>query len=66
MPDADRLRARLAAAGAEIPDDLMPLVLAVAGELVAALDRLLTLDLGDVEPFIPSRRLEDAVRTEGR
>jgi hypothetical protein len=57
----DRFRTRLAAAGADVPDEFLGLVLAMAGPLVTAIDALAALDLRDVEPFVPSRRLvEDA------
>jgi hypothetical protein len=53
MDDAERLRQRLAAAGAEIPSEIVDLVVIAAGPLVTALDDLVTLDLADVEPFTP-------------
>jgi hypothetical protein len=57
----ERFRTRLTAAGADVPDELLGLVLAMAGPLVTAIDALAALDFGDVEPFVPSRRLvEDA------
>jgi hypothetical protein len=57
----ERFRTRLAAAGADVPDELLGLVLAMAGPLVTAIDALAALDLGEVEPFVPARRLvEDA------
>src|SRR5581483_11199199 len=43
MTDEERLRRRLIA----------------AGPLVAAMDELMRLDLGDAEPFCPARRLPD-------
>jgi hypothetical protein len=59
MSDEDRLRQRLAAAGASIPEEILGLVLATAGPLVTAIERLAALDLGDTEPFVPARRLPD-------
>ena len=57
----DRFRTRLAAAGAEVPEELLGLVLAMAGPLVTEIDALATLDFAGAEPFVPSRRLvEDA------
>jgi hypothetical protein len=51
MGEAERLRERLAAAGAEIAPEIVELVVAAAGALVTSLDDLGALDLGDVEPF---------------
>ncbi|HZP41251.1 MAG TPA: hypothetical protein VFD84_07045 [Candidatus Binatia bacterium] len=59
MTDEERLRRRLVAAGADIPDAALSLVLMAAGPLVAAMDELTRLDLGDAEPFCPARRLPD-------
>jgi len=57
MQERDRFRERLAACGADIPPDLVDIVLLAAGPMVTSLDALVALDLADVEPFIPARRL---------
>jgi hypothetical protein len=57
MTDVERLRERLLAAGGFLPDELLEVVTMTAGALAAAHDRLLALDLGDVEPFCPACRL---------
>jgi len=62
MTETERLRQRLAAAGAEIPDALVELITAMAGPLLGAQDRLVELDLGTVEPFSPATRLVDDAR----
>jgi hypothetical protein len=59
MPGHEELRRRLAAAGADLPDELVDLVVQAAGALATALEDLVGLDLGDAEPFVPSRRLVD-------
>ena len=55
----ERLRARMAAAGVELPPELTDVVAMAAGPMISALDALLALDLGDLEPFSPARRLPD-------
>ena len=63
MSDRERFRERLAACGADVPAELVDVVLLAAGPMVTALDALVALDLADVEPFVPARRLpEDAPR----
>lgn len=57
MDDLDRFRQRLVAAGVQLPDDMLPLLAVIAGPMVAALDGLIALELGDVEPFDPARVL---------
>ena len=52
-------RQRLAVAGADIPEDLLSIVFMTAGPLVSAVETLARLDLGDAEPFCPTRRLPD-------
>jgi len=59
MYDLDRLRQRLAAAGATLPEELLPLVATLAEPLLRAHERLAALDLRDAEPFCPARRLPD-------
>jgi len=63
MSERDRFRDRLAACGADIPAELVDVVLLAAGPMVTALDVLVALDLAEVEPFVPARRLPaDAAR----
>jgi len=57
MADTDSFRQRLASAGAAIPDDLVDMVAAMAGDMLVAHQRLTELDLADVEPFSPAVRL---------
>ena len=59
MTDSNDLRRRLAAVGAVIPDELIDVVAAMAGPMLAAHERLTELDLGECEPFSPYRRLVD-------
>jgi hypothetical protein len=59
MTEEERFRARLALAGADIPDDLLSIVFTIAGPLVSAIEALASLDLGDAEPFCPMTRLPD-------
>jgi len=59
MQVTERLRARMAAAGVELPPELIEVVAMAAGPMITALDALLALDLGDLEPFSPARRLPD-------
>jgi hypothetical protein len=55
--DLERFRERLAAAGALIPEEILPLVAAMAGPILAGLDALADLDVHGVEPFRPAERL---------
>ena len=57
--DADRFRRRLAAAGATIPDEIVDILVVLAAPLISAQEHLTEIDLGDAEPFCPSRRLPD-------
>src|SRR6266516_1546892 len=59
MQVTERLRARMAAAGVELPPELIDVVAMAAGPMITSLDALLALDLGDIEPFSPARRLPD-------
>ncbi|MFN8543891.1 MAG: hypothetical protein U0807_06770 [Candidatus Binatia bacterium] len=59
MTDVDDLRARLSAAGVDLPADVIPFVAPLLGALIQGLDLLVTLDLGDVDPFVPARQLVD-------
>ncbi len=59
MPATERLRERMAAAGVELPAELVDLIVMAAGPMITSLDALLALDLGDLEPFSPARRLPD-------
>ncbi len=56
---ASKLRERMAAAGIELPPELIDVVATAAGPMITSLDALLSLDLGDLEPFSPARRLPD-------
>jgi hypothetical protein len=55
--DVERFRQRVLAAGADIPDEIVPVVATLAGPLVMQQEALTRLDLGDVEPFVPALRL---------
>jgi len=59
MQATGRLRERMAAAGIELPAELVDVIVMAAGPMITSLDALLALDLGDLEPFSPSRRLPD-------
>jgi len=61
MDDVERFRARLAAAGAVVPEEILDVVAGQFEPMLGSLDVLLGLDLGAVEPFVPARQLvEDA------
>jgi hypothetical protein len=57
MDEIERFRARLAAAGALVPEGILGLVAAQFVPVLDSLDVLLALDLGGVEPFVPSQQL---------
>jgi len=59
MQATERLRERMAAAGVELPPELVDVIVMAAGPMITSLDALLALDLGDLEPFSPARRLPD-------
>ena len=59
VSDIDAFRQRLAAAGVDLPAELVELVAMFAGPMVTALDDLTRVDLGGLEPFCPARRLPD-------
>jgi len=59
--DIDRFRDRLRAAGASVPEELIPIVATFAAPLLRALDEIASRDFGSVEPFSPGR-LADAVK----
>jgi hypothetical protein len=59
MDDLAAFRTRLALAGATIAEDLLPFVHAMFGPLIDATGALATMDLADLEPFAPARRLVD-------
>jgi len=59
MQATERLRERMAAAGVELPAELVDVIVMAAGPMITSLDALLALDLGDLEPFSPARRLPD-------
>ncbi|TMB05551.1 MAG: hypothetical protein E6J70_01985 [Deltaproteobacteria bacterium] len=50
MPGPPSLRERLAAAGLDLPADLVPVIEQRLAPLLASLDALAALDLGDTEP----------------
>ncbi len=54
MSDVERLRERLALAGASLPDGILELVAGMVGTMLLAHDALAALDLHDVEPFVPT------------
>ena len=58
MIDRQWLQSQLADLG-DVPDEVLDMVLQVAGPLLERHERLLALDLNDVEPFCPARRLSD-------
>ena len=61
MQPGERLRARMAAAGIELPPELAEIVITAAGAMVTALDDLVGVAPENVEPFDPVARLpEDA------
>ena len=60
MDDTERLRHRLRAIGAAIPDELVEVVSAMVGPMLNAQEKLTELDLGDLEPFSPRRLADDA------
>jgi hypothetical protein len=63
MSDVERVHRRMREAGVDLPSELVDLVIMNAGDMVAALDELAALDLGDAEPFDPALRLPaDAAR----
>jgi len=59
MQATGRLRERMAAAGIELPAELVDVIVMAAGPMITSLDALLALDLGALEPFSPARRLPD-------
>src|SRR5213593_44533 len=59
MQATERLRERMAAAGVELPPELVDVGAMAAGPMITSLDALLALDLGDLDPFSPARRLPD-------
>ena len=59
MQATERLRERMAAAGVELPPELVDVIVMAAGPMITSLDALLALDLGDLEPFSPAGRLPD-------
>jgi hypothetical protein len=55
-----RVRDAMASAGVDAPDEIMPLIEAGVGPMLAAIDALAGVDFGSTEPFSPSRLLVDA------
>ena len=54
-----KLRERIAAAGIDLPPELVDVAITVSGELLTALDGLLAIAPADTEPFVPARQLPD-------
>ena len=63
MPGLPSLRERLAAAGLDLPAALVPVIEQRLVPVLASLEALAALDLGDAEPFSPTRRLVDDAGT---
>jgi len=59
MQASGRLRERMAAAGVDLPSEVIDAVVMAAGPVVTSLDALLAIDLSGVEPFAPAERLPD-------
>ena len=59
MPGSPSLGERLAAAGLDLPAELVAVIEQRLVPVLASLDALAALDLGDTEPFTPARRLVD-------
>ena len=59
MAGSPSLGERLAAAGLDLPAELVPLIEQRLAPVLASFDALAALDLGDAEPFVPARRLVD-------
>ena len=59
MSDGEKLRQRMIAAGVDLPAEVADLVVLSAGPMITSLDVLVTESLGDLEPFVPARRLSD-------
>jgi hypothetical protein len=55
MQASERFRQRMAAAGVELPPELVEVVVLAAGPMITSLDGLLTLELDGLEPFLPAR-----------
>jgi hypothetical protein len=58
-----RVRDAIAAAGLDLPPEIVPLVEAGVGPTMAAIEALVALDFGDAEPFSPSRLVDDAAES---
>jgi len=61
VSDRERLRQRMAAAGVDLPPEMIDLVIAAGGATISALDELVVLAPPDAEPFVPARQLSDDV-----
>jgi hypothetical protein len=59
MSDGEKLRQRMIAAGVDLPPEIADVVVLAAGPMITALDALAAVPLGDIEPFLPARRLPD-------
>ena len=60
MREVERLRQRVAAAGVDLPPELIEVVLRTAGPMITALDDLVALAPEELAPFVPSRLADDA------
>ena len=60
MARSPSLGERLAAAGLDLPAELVPVIEQRLAPVLASLDALVGLDLGDAEPFVPARLVDDA------
>ena len=60
MAGSPSLGERLAAAGLDLPAELVPLIEQRLAPVLASFDALVALDLVGVEPFSPRRLADDA------
>ncbi len=49
----------MAAAGVDLPPEMIDLVIAAGGATISALDELVLVAPPDTEPFVPARQLSD-------
>jgi hypothetical protein len=59
MRDSERVRARMGAAGVDLPPELVDIVVRTAGPLITSFDELVALAPDDVEPFSPVRLADE-------
>ena len=57
VTDIQQLRDRLAANGAQVDEQLLPILVVMGGPMLAGMDLLAGLDFGATEPFDPAARL---------